>query len=77
MREDRSPGGKHRHKRQRLDGSGSTDDPLLGPPDEDSVMDFEDKLTTDLINAHPEIIPPSDGTWNLILCFHGEKLSGS
>ena len=60
MREDRSPGGKHRHKRQRTDdiiaiAAGET---LTSGGD---GQDFQDPLLERLIAAQPDRIPKAEG----------------
>ena len=55
VREDRSPGGKHRHKRPRTDEYGN----LL--PDISMNME-EDPMLKRLIEAQPDRIPKAEGS---------------
>ena len=60
VREDRSPGGKHRHKRQRTDdiiaiAAGET---LTSGGD---GQDFQDPLLERLVAAQPDRIPKAEG----------------
>ncbi|XP_025101473.1 retinoic acid receptor RXR-alpha-B-like [Pomacea canaliculata] len=62
VREDRSPGGKHRHKRQRLDEVASvtagTIPTMLETPLE--VPEFHDPLVDRLVAARPDRIPKAE-----------------
>ncbi|KAK3107051.1 hypothetical protein FSP39_005953 [Pinctada imbricata] len=69
VREDRSPGGKHRHKRPKLDevtavvnSEGNVIFQL--PATQDSNI-FEDKIVEGLIDAQPDLIPRVEGNLGL------------
>ncbi|KAK6174040.1 hypothetical protein SNE40_017387 [Patella caerulea] len=60
VREDRSPGGKHRHKRQRTEemtGCVMPDGTLAAVPNKD---EFQDTIIETLVNAQPDYFPKSD-----------------
>ena len=67
VREDRSPGGKHRNKKPRLDEIramvGSDGEVLFVPGAQEAkpTETFEDPITEGLINARPDLIPRVDG----------------
>ncbi|XP_061189347.1 retinoic acid receptor RXR-alpha-B-like [Saccostrea echinata] len=67
VREDRSPGGKHRNKKPRLDeirAMVNTDGEVLfvpGVQESKTGETFEDPITEGLINARPDLIPRVDG----------------
>ncbi|XP_062611341.1 retinoic acid receptor RXR-alpha-B-like [Saccostrea cucullata] len=67
VREDRSPGGKHRNKKPRLDeirAMVNTDGEVLFVPgiqESKTGETFEDPITEGLINARPDLIPRVDG----------------
>ena len=64
VREDRSPGGKHRIKRPKLDDVkaiiGAEGNVVFLPQSQDSTS-FEDKIVEGLVNAKPDLIPRVDG----------------
>ncbi|KAL5020303.1 hypothetical protein ScPMuIL_003195 [Solemya velum] len=66
VREDRSPGGKHRHKRQRTDEfcvAVSTDDNyrIIQSEGVEASDEIRDSLIESLIAADPDAIPTADG----------------
>nr|AKG49571.1 nuclear receptor 8 [Crassostrea gigas] len=67
VREDRSPGGKHRNKKPRLDeirAMVSSDGEVLfvpGTQESKPTESFEDPIMEGLINARPDLIPRVDG----------------
>ena len=68
MREDRSPGGKHRHKRQRTDDIiAMATGEILGNIGQG--QEFSDPLVERLVAAQPDRIPHTDGGWNWFLQF--------
>lgn len=58
MREDRSPGGKHRTKRPRLDG-GDDVCPAVSPVNV-KLENEHTELINILLESNPERIPPRD-----------------
>lgn len=69
VREDRSPGGKHRNKKPRLDEIramvNSDGEVLFVPGTQESkpTESFEDPIMEGLINARPDLIPRVDGEY--------------
>ena len=75
VREDRTPGGKHRHKRQRIDGQtvkiltgGASARPSPGHSSSSrnlTIMlqeeDYDEKLLASLVEAQPDLIPTQEG----------------
>lgn len=60
MREDRSPGGKHRLKRQKTDETMANANiyrTLQLPPETRNNEDFIGKL----VDAQPDLVPPTGG----------------
>ncbi|XP_076438530.1 retinoic acid receptor RXR-alpha-B-like [Babylonia areolata] len=70
VREDRSPGGKHRHKRQRTDDliTMTTGD-LLGGLSENQA--FQDPLVDRLVAAQPDRVPKADGSCGSLISING------
>ncbi|XP_064595637.1 retinoic acid receptor RXR-alpha-B-like isoform X2 [Liolophura sinensis] len=63
VREDRSPGGKHRHKRQKVDVDISGQSPVVVKrADRPS---FRDSLLESLVQAKPFLVPKVEGTISL------------
>lgn len=63
VREDRSPGGKHRHKRQRTDENTSLMAPTSVTRNYDvpsTASDFHDPLVDRLVAARPDRIPKAE-----------------
>ena len=60
VREDRSPGGKHRHKRQRTDDIMAMAAGEVLNSDGDG-QDFQDPLLDRLVAAQPDRIPKAEG----------------
>lgn len=61
VRDDRSPGGKNRNKRQRIEdirGLINPDGTLNIPPE--SLEPEEDSLITGLVEAKPDLVPKFD-----------------
>lgn len=59
VREDRSPGGKHRHKRQRTDDIAMAAGEALNSAG--NGQDFQDPLLDRLVAAQPDRIPKAEG----------------
>jgi hypothetical protein len=57
VREDRTPGGKHKHKRIRLD-DGTLVPCFILDPVQDSI---DEKLLNELIELKPDLIPEVEG----------------
>lgn len=63
VREDRSPGGKHRHKRQRLDEITAA---VFGSGMSQGInLEVDDKIISGLINAKPDVTPKVEGNLGL------------
>ncbi|XP_070201916.1 retinoic acid receptor RXR-alpha-B-like isoform X3 [Littorina saxatilis] len=63
VREDRSPGGKHRHKRQRTEEMSAMGEMISGMVDGGSDGgDYKDLLLDRLVAAHPDRIPKAEGS---------------
>ena len=54
VREDRTPGGKHRHKRIRMD---STVSAVLFSDE----TPCDEQLLQELVDSHPDIVPTAEG----------------
>ena len=65
MREDRSPGGKHRHKRQRLDEGGSGE----ALEDGGNMLSAEDEMRDQLVAAKPQLYPKTENDEGMRLGF--------